>query len=104
VPDRIEDALGRTAHFGLYRPWDLRPRGVAGTLIRPVGALAPCDGTLAVAYTSLNDEGVVAASAWRWGGFGFVPLPELEGPGIPACADVDCDGATDPMILGRSSR
>ena len=104
VPDPLVDALGRTAHVGLYRPGDLAPRWVAGTLLRPVGALAPCDGTLAVAYTSLNDEGVVAASAWRWGGFGFVPRPELAGSGTPACADVDGDGATDPLALERSSR
>ncbi len=104
VPDDLVDALGRTAHVGLYRPGDLRPRWVAGTLLRPVGALAPCDGVLAVAYTSLDDDAVLAASAWRWGGFGFVPLPELEGSGTPACADVDGDGLTDPLILGRSPR
>jgi hypothetical protein len=88
----------------MYRPGDLRPRWVAGTLIRPVVALAPCDGALAVAYSTLDRPAVVAASAWRWGGFGFVPLPELAGSGTPSCADVDGDGASDPLVLGRSSR
>lgn len=105
LPRRLfVDALGRSAHVGMYRPSDLRPRWVAGTLIRPVVALAPCDGSLAVAYSTLDRPAVVAASAWRWGGFGFTPLPELEGPGTPSCADVDGDGASDPLVLGRSSR
>lgn len=98
------DAEGRSAHVGLYRPGDLRPRWVAGTLVRPVFALAPCDGFLAVAYSALDRSAVVATSAWRWGGFGFVPLPELSGPGLPACADVDDDGARDPIVLERSPR
>ncbi len=100
----LVDALGRSAHVGLYRPGDLRPRWVAGTLVRPVAALAPCDGALAVAYSTLGRPAVVATSAWRWGGFGFVPLPELAGSGIPSCADVDGDGALDPLVMGRSSR
>ncbi|MGZ8612941.1 MAG: CapA family protein [Actinomycetota bacterium] len=99
----LVDALGRSAHVGLYRPADLRSRWVAGTLVRPVVALAPCGGSLAVAYSTLDRTAVVAASAWRWGGFGFVPLPELTGSGVPSCADVDGDGALDPLVLGRSS-
>ncbi len=101
---RLVDAEGRTAHVGLYRPEDLRPRWVAGTLLRPVGALAACDGSLAVAYTTLEDPEIVAAGAWRWGGFGFLPLPDLPGFGTPGCADVDGDGTLDPIVLGRSSR
>ena len=100
----LVDSLGRSAHVGLYRPGDLRPRWVAGTLLRPVVALAPCDGLLGVAYSTLDRPAVVAASAWRWGGFGFVPLPELPGPGAPACADVDDDDALDPIVLERSPR
>jgi len=98
------DALGRSAHVGLYRPSDLRPRWVAGTLVQPVVSLAPCEGALAVAYSTLDRPAVVATSAWRWGGFGFVPLPELPGPGVPSCADVDDDGALDPIVMGRSPR
>ncbi len=100
----LVDARGRTAHVGLYRPEDLAPAWVAGTLLRPVAALAPCDGVLAVAYSTLASEEVLATSAWRWGGFGFVPLPELPGVGAPGCADVDGDGALDALSLGRSPR
>jgi poly-gamma-glutamate synthesis protein (capsule biosynthesis protein) len=102
--ERLTDALGRTAHVGLYRPSDLRPHWVAGTLLRPVAAVAACDGSLAVSYSTLDDAAIVGAGAWRWGGFGFVPLPDLPGPGAPACADVDADGALDPLVLGRSPR
>jgi hypothetical protein len=98
----LVDPLGRSAHVGMYRPSDLRPRWVAGTLLRPVAALAPCDGSMAVAYSTLDGQAIVATGAWRWGGFGFLPLPELPGAGVPACADVDGDGALDPLVLGRS--
>ncbi|MCC6224621.1 MAG: CapA family protein [Thermoleophilia bacterium] len=99
---QLVDEHGRSAHVGLYRPGDLRPRWVAGTLLRPVAALAPCDGTLAVAYSQLDDPAVDAGGAWRWGGFGFLPLPDLPGSGRPACADVDGDGKLDPLVLERS--
>jgi len=102
--DRLVDALDRTAHVGLYRPRDLEPRWVAGTVLRPVAALAACEGALAVGYSTLDGSEIVAAGAWRWGGFGFVPLPDLSGVGVPACADVDDDGLLDPLVLGRSSR
>jgi hypothetical protein len=101
---RLVDALGRSAHLGLYRPSDLRPRWVAGTLLRPIASLAPCDGAIAVAYSTLDDPAIVAAGALRWGGFGFVSLPDLAGSGAPACADIDLDGLLDPLVLGRSSR
>jgi poly-gamma-glutamate synthesis protein (capsule biosynthesis protein) len=100
--ERLTDDLGRTAHVGLYRPGDLRPRWVAGTLLRPVAGIAACDGAVAVAYSTLNDPAVVGAGAWRWAGFGFVPLPDLPGAGVPGCADVDGDGALDPVIFERS--
>jgi poly-gamma-glutamate capsule biosynthesis protein CapA/YwtB (metallophosphatase superfamily) len=100
----LVDAAGRTAHVGVYRPDDLRPRWVAGTLVRPVSALAACHGALAVAYSTLNGTAIAGAGAWRWAGFGFVPMPDLPGGGVPACADVDGDGLTDPVILERSSR
>ena len=100
--ERLVDASGRSAHVGLYRPGDLRPRWVAGTLLRPVAALAPCDGMLAVAYSTLDDPAIDATGAWRWAGFGFLPLPDLPGSGRPACADVDGDGKLDPLVLERS--
>jgi len=101
---RLVDSRGRSAHLGLYRPQDGRPRWVAGTLLRPVAAVAPCDGALAVAYSTLDDPAIVGTGAWRWGGFGFVPLPDLPGTGVPACADVDGDGLLDPLVLERSPR
>ncbi len=101
---RLVDAGGRTAHLGLYRPRDLRPRWVAGTLLRPVVAVAACERALAVAYSTLDDPTVVGTGAWRWGGFGFTPLADLPGPGAPACADIDGDGRLDPVVLERSPR
>ena len=101
---RLVDALGRTAHVGLYRPSDLRPRWVAGTLLRPVAAVAPCDGALAVAYSTLDDPTILATGAWRWGGFGFVPLPDLPGPGAPAAPTSTATARLDPVVLGRSPR
>ncbi len=99
----LVDAQGRSAHVGLFRPDDLGSIWVAGTLTRPVGAVAACDGWLAVAYTGLNDPAVVATGAWRWGGFGFLTSPDLPGPGVPSCADVDLDGRLDPIVIERSS-
>lgn len=101
---RLLDRQGLTAHIGLYRPRDLRPLWVAGTLLRPIARLAACDGALAVAYSTLNNPKIVGTGAWEWNGFGFLPLSDLPGPGDPACADVDSDGHLDPVILGRSSR
>jgi poly-gamma-glutamate capsule biosynthesis protein CapA/YwtB (metallophosphatase superfamily) len=98
------DRHNLTAHIGLYRPRDLRPLWVAGTLLRPVARLAVCDGALAVAYSTLNDPSIAGTGAWRWSGFGFTPQTDLPGRGVPACADVDGDGRLDPLILERSRR
>lgn len=97
------DGSGRTAHVGVYRPDPLESRWVAGTLVDPVARVAACDGTIAVGYSTLVDDALVRTGAWRWGGFGFVTLPDLTGPGTPACADVDGDGASDPLVLERST-
>jgi poly-gamma-glutamate capsule biosynthesis protein CapA/YwtB (metallophosphatase superfamily) len=99
---RLVDRRGLTAHVGLYSPGDRAQLWVAGTVLRPVSSLAPCDGSLAVGYTTLNGSAVVGAGAWQWRGFGFSPLPDLAGPGMPACADVDGDGRLDPVILART--
>ena len=105
VPRRLLlDRHKLTAHVGLYRPGDLRPIWVAGTLLRPVRRLAVCDGALAIAYSTLDNPAVVGTGAWRWSGFGFTAQSDLPGPGLPACADVDGDGRLDPLILERSSR
>ncbi len=101
---RLVDRHGRAAHVGLYRPRGLESRWVAGTLLEPVRRLAPCTGYLTVAYSTLNDPAVVATGAWRWKGFGFTQLPDLAGPGIPGCADVDGNGKLDPVVLDRRQR
>jgi poly-gamma-glutamate synthesis protein (capsule biosynthesis protein) len=100
--DELVDRRGLAAHVGLYRPRDLRPLWVAGTLLRPVAAVAACDGAIAVAYSALNSGRIVATDAWRWGGFGFLTLPLLPGRGVAACANVD--GRLDPVVLERSPR
>lgn len=102
--NRLLDRHNLTAHIGLYRPRDLRPLWVAGTLLRPVARLAVCDGSLAVGYSTLNNPSIAGSGAWKWGGFGFAPQADLPGSGKPACADADGDGRLDPLILERSSR
>ncbi len=96
------DAQGRSAHLGVYRPDDLTPLWVAGSLFRPVVRVAPCDGGLAVAFSTLDSPAVVAAAGWVWQGFAFAVPAELPGAGEPACADVDGDGHLDPLVLGRA--
>lgn len=95
------DAAGNSAHLGVWRASDLHPIWVAGTLVRPVSAVAVCHGALAVSYSKLDDPTVVSTAAWTWRGFGFVPMGELPGPGVPACADVNGDGLVEPVIRGR---
>ena len=107
VNDVIPRALlvntrGLTAHVGLYRLGDRRQLWVAGTVLRPVGRLAACDGGIAVAYTDIEGEAVTGTGAWQWNGFGFSVSPSLSRGGRPACADVDHDGLLDPVILGRT--
>jgi hypothetical protein len=102
-PDRQwADAQGRSSHLGVYRPDDLREVWVAGTLFRPVARLAVCDGSLALAFDSLDDTAIAATSGWVWKGFGFAVPAELAGPGTPGCVDVDGDGRLDPVIVDRS--
>lgn len=92
-PDRPwTDALGRTVHVGLFRPGDQRPEWIAGAVFQPVARIMACDGSMAVAY----EEGGV--SGWRWNGFGFLVAPALDGPYRLGCADVDGDGARDPVF------
>ncbi len=97
------DAQGRSAHLGVYRPDELTPLWVAGSLFRPVVRVAPCDGGLAVAFSTLDSPAVVAAAGWVWQGFAFAVPVELPGAGEPACADVDGDGHLDPLVLGRAA-
>lgn len=97
------DAEGRTAHLGLYAIDDLQPRWVAGMTPRPVVGVAACDGSVALAYASLDDPTVVSTGAARWRGFGLIGSEELGGRGEPGCVDVDGDGSLDPIIVGRES-
>jgi hypothetical protein len=104
-PRRVwTDRQGLSAHLGLYRPDDLSEIWVAGTLTRPVAAVAACDSVLAVAYDRLDDASIVETGAWRWVVFGFLPVEPLPGPGIPVCVDIDGDGRTEPAIMERSAR
>ncbi len=95
------DSLGRSAHLGVF---DLGWQALwaAGRIPGPIGALAACDGSVALAYTGLDDPHVLATGAAVWDGYGLRPAPELPGEGEPGCADVDGDGILDPIILGRS--
>jgi hypothetical protein len=98
-----KDALGQSAHLGVYAAEDLAPIWVAGTIVRPVADVAVCDGALAIAHSTLDDPTVVVTGAWFWNGFGFFAAPELPGFGVPGCADVDRDGRLDPVVTERSS-
>jgi hypothetical protein len=99
--DLLVNTHGLTNHVGVYRLGDRAEIWVAGTVLTPVRELAACDGSIAIATTTIDGTAVVGTDAWQWAGFGFTPLPALPGPGIPACADVDGDGSLDPVILGR---
>jgi poly-gamma-glutamate capsule biosynthesis protein CapA/YwtB (metallophosphatase superfamily) len=98
---RWADPHGLAAHLGVWRTGSLRPVWIAGTVFRPVAALAVCGSELALAYSTLPSPRIVATGVWRWSGFGFVSSSDLGGPGRPACADVDRDGSPDAVIVGR---
>lgn len=95
------DAHGMTPHLGIYRATDLAPIWVAGVVPAPVVDLAACDGSVALAYSELDDPKVVATGAAVWRPFGLDAADRLPGPGSPACADVNGDGLTEPVVLGR---
>ncbi|MGB8361561.1 MAG: CapA family protein [Acidimicrobiia bacterium] len=103
-PTRWQDQLGRSAHLGVFAADDLSEQWVAGTLRRPVNSLAVCDGGLAVAYDTLNDDTVVAVGGWEWSGFGFYGDSDLTGRGTLGCVDVDRDGTVEPAITEREFR
>ncbi|MDJ0952589.1 MAG: CapA family protein [Acidimicrobiia bacterium] len=95
------DASGRSAHLGVYEPGTFDEIWVAGTVFLPIAGLEACDGTLALVHDSLDDPTLLAGSAWEWNGFGFDTGADISGAGTPACADIDGDGRTEPVILGR---
>ena len=95
------DAQGRDAHLGVYQPDGLVEIWVAGSVLLPIADLEICDGSLALVHDHLDVPTPVASSAWEWNGFGFDTAPDLPGPGTPACADINGDGKTEPVILNR---
>jgi hypothetical protein len=95
------DAEGRSAHLGVYHLDSLEQVWVAGSLSRPVAALAVCQAGVALGFGALDDARVHAGGAWVWDGFGFWYSADLIGPGAPACVDVDGDGLTEPAVVGR---
>jgi poly-gamma-glutamate capsule biosynthesis protein CapA/YwtB (metallophosphatase superfamily) len=98
---RWADGDGMTAHLGIYQTEDLEPVWVAGMVPGPVAALAVCDGAVALAYSTLDDPAVIATGGARWRDFGLFASVRLPGEGLPACADVDGDGTTEPVIVDR---
>jgi len=103
-PRNWTDSLGLASHLGVYESGTLRPLWVAGTVVHPVSALAPCGSGMAVAYSTLDSPATVATELWRWQGFGFVTAGELPGPGTPVCTDIDADGNKEPAIVERGSQ
>jgi hypothetical protein len=95
------DANGMSAHIGIYDAGDLTPIWVAGMVPAPVAGVAACDGSIALAYSTLDDPEVIATGAAVWRPFGLDAVERLPGSGRPVCADVDGDGATEPVILDR---
>ena len=95
------DALGRSAHLGVYDPDGLTEIWVAGSVLMPIGDLQICDGSLATIHDPLDGPTQTAAGAWEWNGFGFDTAPDIPGGGNPVCADIDGDGTTEPAILNR---
>jgi hypothetical protein len=85
----------------VYTPDDLAEIWVAGSVLMPVATLEVCDRTLAVVHDRLDDSTPVAGGAWAWNGFGFDTALTIPGGGTPACADIDGDGRSDPVIIDR---
>ena len=102
--ERWIDPQGRSAHIGVFRGDDFSQVWVAGTLRRPVRDLAVCDGSLAVAYDTLDDDEIVAVGGWMWTGFGFIGDVDLAGSATLGCVDVDGDGSREPALTGREFR
>lgn len=100
---RWVDASGTSAHLGIYRHDDLHPLWVAGMVPAPIVDIAACDGAVALAYGALDDPSVSATGAAEWRPTGLDAAERLAGPGVAACADVDGDGVTEPVIIDRPS-
>jgi poly-gamma-glutamate capsule biosynthesis protein CapA/YwtB (metallophosphatase superfamily) len=95
------DADGRTAHLAVFTS-EPRMRWGSSLMLQPVGAIAVCTGSMALTFTSLAEPGVVGGGAWFWDSFGFRTAPVLDGAATAACADLDGDGRTEPLLTGRN--
>ncbi len=94
------DQQGRTAHIAVYTS-EGRMRWGSAVMFQPVGAIAACDGAMALGLTTMDDEVIIAGGAWIWDGFGFRTASVLPGSAMPTCADIDHDGRTDPVLAVR---
>lgn len=99
--DWVDDA-GRSAHLAVYTP-DGELRWGSALMPQPVGSAAVCDGSLALGFTTLDDDATVAAGAWFWDGFGFRTAVPLPGDATLGCADLDGDGITEPFLHRRGT-
>jgi hypothetical protein len=70
-------------------------------LFQPVGEIAVCAGAMALGFTAIDDDPLVAGGAWLWDGFGFRTADVLAGAATPTCADIDRDGRADPVLTDR---
>jgi hypothetical protein len=99
------DAHGHDLHLGVYDA-DLHQQWVAGTVLRPISAIAVCDGTIVLAHSSaVGATERVGVGVIRWSGYGFTTspdLPDLPGDGVPSCADSG-HHQLDPVVLGRTA-
>ncbi len=95
---RWTDAAGRSAHLGVFEPSDLSPVWVASAMVRPIAEIVVCDGSIAVTYTSLDDDAATGTGAWEWNGFGWDEASDLRGLRTMGCRDVDGGGAEDPVV------
>jgi poly-gamma-glutamate capsule biosynthesis protein CapA/YwtB (metallophosphatase superfamily) len=97
------DSDGYTMHLGIFRADDLAPVWQAGMVPAPIAALAVCDGSLSLAYRTLDSPTVRSTGAAVWRTAGLAAADFLPGPGTPACGDADLDGISDPLVLERPS-
>ena len=99
-PPPPADDAGMSAHIGVIEV-DGTPVWLSRRPPHPVVNVAACDGSAAFAYSTLNDDAVVATALGTWSGFGFVLQDELRGSGTVGCFDVDGDGLLDPVVERR---
>jgi poly-gamma-glutamate capsule biosynthesis protein CapA/YwtB (metallophosphatase superfamily) len=95
------DPEGYTMHLGIFRPHDLAPVWQAGMVPAPIAALAVCDGSLSLAYRTLDSPSVQNTGAAVWRPAGLDATDFLAGAGTPACGDANLDGLSDPLVLDR---